>query len=162
MFATLLVCLAASYASALPFDRYLPENVAPNAQEFSYHPLFNNCNLAVYDVHYDGELDGVKDQLGEFPQIVDMKFSQWFGRLDDVMYDEAFFFTLDFRKCYSAFEQEYGSMNLESVLRTGSEASAFRIGGIVKEDPPISHANTLIVLVKVDDRYKLVMLRGNT
>lgn len=123
--------------------------------EFSYVGFWHGCQIEVYPLEGD-----TVPPLGSLPSNLESKFSPWISSLEGVLHQEAYFYTLDFDECYVAFNEKYPGEDMKDQLFGSATETELRVGGITEFLEPLSHANSLIILTIINQREKLILLRG--
>jgi hypothetical protein len=139
-----------------PDLRHFSRAVLQNSDlDFSYVGFWNGCEIEVHPTEITEA-----SSFGLLPPELEARFSPWISSLDGILYQEAYFYTLDFNECYRAFVQEYQSIDLRSIVFNGASDTMLRVGGIAEYSVPLSHANTLLIFTLISGQQKLIILKG--
>lgn len=124
-----------------------------------YSGLFSGCKLNVRRISKE-QYDSFKITDDFISKRYRKRFSPWIVSIDDVLYGEAYFYVLSFKECNDAIEGAFPNIRIESILSGKEKNSLIKIGGMAEYSIPLSHANTLLFLVKTDNEYLLITIKG--
>lgn len=123
--------------------------------EFSHVGLWRGCELSMKSTDFTEA-----SSINVIPAKLEGKFSPWLPSLKGVLYQEAYFHTLDFSECFEAFRDEFPKLDLEAMVFEGNSETLIRVGGVSKFSVPLSHANTLVIFTRIDEQNKVILLKG--